>query len=139
MGTTDDFTTSFLHIYLFSTALWDLANSGLVHSLTMSPHLFLCLPCPLPRFTVPCKMVLARPDERETCPYRCSLRLFTMVRITRYNTNFVRKIEHTSKETSFKTDAGRQNAASSGPFDVVKSNSSFSCFRLAHELCTHNV
>ena len=25
-------------------------------------------------------MVLARPDERETCPYRFSLRLFTMVR-----------------------------------------------------------
>ena len=31
-------------------------------------------------FTVPCKMVLARPDERKACPYHCSLRLFTMVR-----------------------------------------------------------
>ena len=30
--------------------------------------------------TVPCKMVLAKPDEREACPYHCSLRLFTMVR-----------------------------------------------------------
>ena len=29
-------------------------------------HLFLCLPCLLPPFTVSCKMVLARPDERET-------------------------------------------------------------------------
>ena len=38
------------------------------------------LPCLLPPFTVPCKMVLARPDERETSPYHCSLRLFTMVR-----------------------------------------------------------
>ena len=28
----------------------------------------------------PCKMVLARPDEWETWPYHCSLRLFTMVR-----------------------------------------------------------
>ena len=28
-GTTDDFATSFLHFPLFSTALWDLANSGL--------------------------------------------------------------------------------------------------------------
>ena len=28
-----------------------------------------------PPFTVPCKMVLARPDERETCPNHCSLRL----------------------------------------------------------------
>ena len=33
-----------------------------------------------PPFTVPCKMVFARPDERETWPYHCSLRLFTMVR-----------------------------------------------------------
>ena len=64
LGTTDDFTTSFLHFSLFSTALWDLANSRPVHSL-MS-HLFLCLPCLLPPFTVPCKMVLARSDERET-------------------------------------------------------------------------
>ena len=30
--------------------------------------------------TVPCKMVLARPDEPETCPYYCSLRHFTVVR-----------------------------------------------------------
>ena len=41
---------------------------------------FLCLPCLLPPFTVPCKMVLARPDERETWSYHCSLRLFTMFR-----------------------------------------------------------
>ena len=46
----------------------------------LSSHLFLCLSCLLPPFTVPCKMVLARPDERETCPCHCSLRLFTMVR-----------------------------------------------------------
>ena len=65
-GTTDDFATSFLHFSLFSTALWDLANSRPVHSLMLSSHLFLCLPCLLPPFTVPCKMVLARPDERET-------------------------------------------------------------------------
>ena len=50
-----------------------------VHSLMLSSHLFLCLPCLLPPFTVPCKMVLARPDERETWPYHCGLRLFTMV------------------------------------------------------------
>ena len=31
-GTTDDFTTSFLHFSLFSTALWDLLNSRPVHS-----------------------------------------------------------------------------------------------------------
>ena len=64
--TTGDFATSFLYFSLFSTALWDLANSRHVHSLMLSFHLFLCLPCLLPPFTVPCKMVLARRDERET-------------------------------------------------------------------------
>ena len=65
-GTTDDFATSFLHFSLFSTALWDLPNSRPVHSLMLSSHFFLCPPCLLPPFTVLCKMVLARPDERET-------------------------------------------------------------------------
>ena len=78
-GTIDDFATSLFHFSLFSTALWDLVNSRPVHSL-MSSHLFLCLPCFFPPFTVPCKVVLARPHERETKPYHCSLRLFTMVR-----------------------------------------------------------
>ena len=79
-GTTADFATSFLHFSLFFTALGDLANSRPVHSLMLSSHLFLCLPCILPPLTVPCKMVLARPDEQETCPYHYSLHLFTMVR-----------------------------------------------------------
>ena len=43
-GTKGDFTTSFLHFSLFSTALWDLANPRPVHSLTLSSHLFLHLP-----------------------------------------------------------------------------------------------
>ena len=60
-GTTDDFTTSVFHFSLFSTALWDLAISRPVCSLVLSSHLFLCLPCLLPPFTVPCKMVLAKP------------------------------------------------------------------------------
>ena len=38
------------------------------------PPLF--LPCLLPPFTVPCKMVSAKPDEQETCLHHCSLRLF---------------------------------------------------------------
>ena len=46
--TTDDFATSSLHFSLFSTALWDLPNSRPVHSLMLSSHLFLCLPCILP-------------------------------------------------------------------------------------------
>ena len=55
-STTDDFTTTFLHFSLFSTALWDLAISRPVHSLMLSFHLFLCLPCLLSPFTMPCKM-----------------------------------------------------------------------------------
>ena len=43
-------------------------------------HLFLCLHCLRPPFTVPFKMVLARPDEWETWLYNCSLRLFTIIR-----------------------------------------------------------
>ena len=65
-GTTDDFAMSLLHFSLFSTALWDLPNSRPVHSLMLSSHLFFCLPCLLPPFTVPYKMVLARLDEQET-------------------------------------------------------------------------
>ena len=65
-GTTDDFATSFLPFSLFSTALWDLANTRPVHYLMLSSHLFFSLPCLLPQFTVTCTIVLARPDERET-------------------------------------------------------------------------
>ena len=36
LGTTDDFTTNFLHFPLFSTALWNLVNSMPVHSLVLS-------------------------------------------------------------------------------------------------------
>ena len=78
-GTIADFTTSFLHFSLFSIALWDLVNTRPVHFLMLSSHLFFCLPCPLPPFTVPWKKVLARPDEQETWPFHCHLRLFTMV------------------------------------------------------------
>ena len=49
-------------------------------SLMLSFHLFLCLPCLLPPFIVPCKMVFARPAEQETCSSHFSLHLFTMVR-----------------------------------------------------------
>ena len=79
LGTTDDFATNFLHFFLFSTALWDLPNSTPVNSL-MSSHLFFCLPCLLPTFTVPWKMVLARPDKWKTWPYHCSFHLFTTIR-----------------------------------------------------------
>ena len=79
-GKTDDFTTNFHHFSLFSSALWDLANSKPFHSPNLSSHLFFCLACLLAPFTVPRKMVLARPYERETRPYHFSLRLSTTVR-----------------------------------------------------------
>ena len=79
-GTIDDFATSCLHFPLFFTALWDIANARLVHSLMLSSQLFLCLPCLLPPFTAPFRMVLARPDELEAWQCHCSLRLFTIVR-----------------------------------------------------------
>ena len=65
---------------MFSTALWDLAKCRPVHSLMFSSDPFLCLPCLLPPFIVPWKMVLVRLDERETCPYHFSRGRFTMVR-----------------------------------------------------------
>ena len=76
--TTVYFTTNFLHFLRPPLPSGTCRTPG--HSLMLSSHLFLCLPCLLPLFTVPCKMVLARPDERETCPYHFSLLLFTMVR-----------------------------------------------------------
>ena len=46
------------------------------------PIFFVCvcfyLPCLLPPFDVPYKVVFARHDERETCPYHFSLRLFIL-------------------------------------------------------------
>ena len=54
-GTTDDLATWFLH---FSCSVWFF---GPVHSLMLSFHFFLCLPCLLHPFTVPCHM--ERPDQ----------------------------------------------------------------------------
>ena len=65
---------------LLPSGTWRTPGLSNPWSLMLSSHLFLCLPCLLSSFTVPCKMVLARPDELETWPYRCSLRLFLIVR-----------------------------------------------------------
>ena len=55
---------------------------GTADDFTKFPPFFSVLHCPLGlgELTVPCKMVLATPNERGTCPYHVSLRLFTMVR-----------------------------------------------------------
>ena len=57
-------------------------HSRPVHSFTLSSHRFLCLPLHLPPCTVPCRIVLASPDDRVTCPYYFTLHLFTEVRFS---------------------------------------------------------
>ena len=66
-GTTDEFATIPFHLDLFSAALVELAKSIPVHSLISSSHLFFCLPLFLFPFTVPCRIVLAKPEDLETC------------------------------------------------------------------------
>ena len=79
-GTTDDFAISFLHF--FSVLHYPL-GLGEIQACpfpdVVFPPLFQPALSSSP-LTVPCKMVFARPDERETCPYHFSLPLFTMVR-----------------------------------------------------------
>ena len=83
-GTTVDFTTSFLHSSRFSAFRSAMFHWRPVHSLMLSSHRFLCLPLRLPPWTVPCRIVLASPDDRVTCPYHFSLRLFTVVKRSSY-------------------------------------------------------
>ena len=78
-GTTVDFTTTYLHSSRFSAFRCMIFHSRPVHSLMLSSHRFLCLPLRLPPCTVPCRTVLASPDDRVTCPYHFSLHLFTEV------------------------------------------------------------
>ena len=79
-GTTDEFATILSHLVLFSAVLVELAKSIPVHSLILSSHLFLCLPLFLFPFTVPCRIVLARPEDLETWPNHLSFRFLTKVR-----------------------------------------------------------
>ena len=83
-GTNVDFTTSFLHSSRFSAFRSSIFHSRPVHSLMLSSHHFLCLPLRLPPWTVPCRTVLASPDDHVTCLYHFSLRLFIEVRKSSY-------------------------------------------------------
>ena len=67
-GTTDEFATIPFHLDLFSAALVELAKSIPVQSLILSSHLFFCLPLFLFPFTVPCRIVFAKPEDLETWP-----------------------------------------------------------------------
>ena len=79
-GTTDEFATIPFHLDLFSAALVELAKSIPVHSLILSSHRFFCLPLFLFPFTVPCRIVFAKPEDLETWPNHLSFRFLTRVR-----------------------------------------------------------
>ena len=84
-GPTDDFAPIPFHLYLFSIALVELAKSIPVHFLILSSHLFLCLPLFLFPFTVPCRIVLAKPEDLETWQNHLSFRFLTRVRSSSYS------------------------------------------------------
>ena len=84
-GTTDDFETIPFHLVLFSAALVELAKSIPVHSLILSSHLFFCLPLLLFPFTVPCRIVFAKPEDIETWPNHLSFRFLTSVRSSSFS------------------------------------------------------
>ena len=82
-GTTDEFATIPFHLGLFQAALVELAKSIPVHSLILSSHRFFCLP--LFPFTVPCRIVFAKPEDLETWPNHLSFRFLTRVRSSSYS------------------------------------------------------
>ena len=84
-GTTDEFATILFYLDLFSAALVELAKSIPVHSLILSSHLFFCLPLFLFQFTVPCRIVFAKPEDFETWPNHLSFRFLTRVRSSSYS------------------------------------------------------
>ena len=84
-GTTNEFATIPFHLDLFSAALVELAKSIPVHSLILSSHLFFCLPLFLFPFTVPCRIVFAKPEDLETWPNHLSFRFLTRVRSSSYS------------------------------------------------------
>ena len=84
-GTTDEFATIPFHLDLFSAALVELAKSIPVHSLILSSHLFFCLHLFLFPFTVPYKIVFAKPEDIETWPDHLSFRFLTRVTSSSYS------------------------------------------------------
>ena len=83
-GTTDEFATIPFLLVLFSAALVEPAKSIPIHSLILSSHLFFRLPLLFP-FTVPCRIVLAKPEDLETWPNHLSFHFLTRVRSSLYS------------------------------------------------------
>ena len=73
-GATDDLATSSLHSSRLSVFLMAAPSDMPVHSGMLSSHLFLCLPRLRPPCTVPCRIVLASPEDLVTRQYHFSLR-----------------------------------------------------------------
>ena len=80
-GATDVATLS-LHFILFSASLTAWQNFNPVHSAMLFSQRFFCRPLLLPPCTVPCKIVLASPDDLDTCPNHFNLRFLTVVKIS---------------------------------------------------------
>ena len=93
-GTTVDFTTRFLHSSQFLGFRSMIFHSRPVHSLMLSSHCFFCLPLCLPPWTVPCRIVLASPDDHVTCLYHFSLCLFIGYVISVWDTKEVAETSH---------------------------------------------
>ena len=84
-NTTDEFATIPFHSVLFSAALVELAKPIPVHSLILSSHLFFYLPVLLFPFTVPYRIVSAKPEDLETWPNHLSFCFLTRVRRSSYS------------------------------------------------------
>ena len=80
-GATDVATLSPQFI-LLSASLTAWQNFNPVHSAMLFSRRFFCRPLLLPPCTVPCKIVLASPDDLDTCPNHFNLRFFTVVKIS---------------------------------------------------------
>ena len=76
LGTTDDFTATPFHFYLFSTALVELAMSIPVRSLMLSYYLFFCLHLLFLIYCALKKLFFPRPEDLETCPNQLSFCVF---------------------------------------------------------------
>ena len=73
------------NLVLFSATLVELVKSIPVYSLILSSHYFFCLPLLLFPFTVPSRIVFAKPEDLETCPNHLSFRFLVRIRSSSYS------------------------------------------------------
>ena len=100
-GTADEFATNLFYLVLFSAALVELAKFIPVHALILSSYLFFCLPLFLFPFTVPCRIVFAKPEDLGTWPNHRSFRFLTRVRNSSYSSMAVWIFLPTSSEVTW--------------------------------------